>query len=114
MTTKADVERISDEELETLFTDAYEKHIASLNNIGSYECSCKRDSGTNDVKVEVMVVGLAGSPTIEAYKDGKVENSDRVVIDRTEDDRPSLVFDHVPEEDYILNANDYSVVYKLV
>ena len=68
MTNKADVERISDEEMETMFTDAYEEKIASLNNIGSYECSCKRESGTSDVKMEVMIVGMAGSPTPDDYK----------------------------------------------
>jgi len=112
MTSKADVERVSDEEMEDMFTEAYESQVASYNEIGSYECSCKRDSSNPDVKIEVMIVGLAGTPTLDDYKNGKVENGSSVVIKREEKD--SLKFELVPKEVITLNTNDYFVTYKLV
>ena len=109
--TKTDVERISDEEMEEMFVEAFETQIASLNAIGSYECSCKRDSSNSDVKMEVMIIGLAGSPTLDDYKKGKVENAGTVLIKREEKD--SLKFNLVTDEIISLNTNDYSVIYKL-
>jgi len=109
---KADITRISDDELIDMFEPIFEEKIASLNSIGSYECACKRDTSTSDVRVEVMVVGMAGSPTLDDYKDGKVENSGSVLIDL--EDRGVLKFVLVPKEMTALNTNDYVAIYKLL
>jgi len=109
---KIDIARISDDELIDMFEPVYEEKIASINNIGSYECSCKREPGSPDVKVEVMIVGLAGSPTLDDYRDGNVENSSAVVLDLEE--RGKIKLKLVPKEITALNTNDYVAVYKVV
>ena len=109
--TNVDVERISDEEMEDMFEKAFETQVASPNEIGSYECTCKRDSSNPDVKMEVAVIGLAGSPTLDDFKEGKVENSGAVVVQR--EDKDQLKFNLVAKETVALNTNDYSIVYKL-
>jgi len=107
----ADIKRISDDELIEMFELVFEEKIASINNIGAYECSCKRDSSSSDVRVEIMIVGMAGSPTLNDYREGKVEDSSSVMIDVGE--KGKLKFNLVTKEMMSLNANDYVAVYKL-
>jgi len=109
--TNVSVERISDEEMEDMFVSAFESQVAFPNGIGSYECTCRRDSSNPDVKMEVMVIGLAGSPTSDDFKEGKVENSGAVVVRREGKDQ--LKFELAAEEIITLNTNDYLIVYKL-
>jgi hypothetical protein len=108
---KINIAKISDDELIDMFEPIYEEQIASRNNIGSYECNCRRDSSSPDVRVEVMVVGLAGSPTMDDYKNGKVKDSSKVVVDLAA--RGKIVFKLVPGEITALNTNDYVAVYKV-
>ena len=109
---KLDVSKMSDDELVDKFESVYEQQVASINDVTSYECTCKRDSSTSEVRIEVMVVGMAGSPTLDEYKDGKVENSSRVVLEV--EDRGVLKLDLVADEIISLNTNDYVAVYKVV
>jgi hypothetical protein len=111
-TQKMNISKLSDDDLQDMFSESFEKNIASQNGFDSYECICKRDNSNSDVKMEVLMVGMAGSPTIEDYKAGKVKNSASVVINR--EDKGSLNFKFVPSETMIMNTNDYVVVYKAV
>ena len=107
---KMDVSRMSDDDLQDMFSEVYDKTIASLNGFDSFECICKRGGNTPDINMEVTVVGMAGSPTIDDYKSGKVKGCNSVVIQR--EDRGSLKFNLLPKETISLNTNDYLVVYK--
>jgi len=103
------VEVMGDEDLQDLFSEAYDNQVASLNNVGEFEATCQRIPGSSDIRMEVLVVGLAGSPTLDDYKEGRLENADMVVID--DPNRGMLKFRLVPENIYTLNSNDYVVVY---
>jgi hypothetical protein len=107
---KIDITKISDDELVEMFEPVYEEKIASLNNIGSYECNCKRDTSSGEVKMEVMIVGLAGSPTLDEYKNGDVKDSSTVVIEI--EGRGKIKFALQPKEITALNTNDFVAVYK--
>jgi len=109
-TQKLNVSKLSDDDLQDMFTDAYEKNIASENGFDSFECICKRGSNSSDLKMEVTVTGMAGSPTIDDYKNGKVKNSKSVTILR--EDKGSMTFKLLPKEIISLNTNDYMVVYQ--
>jgi len=108
---KVDIARISDDELVDMFEPIFEEQIASRNGLSSYECSCKRDISTSEVRVEVLVVGMAGSPTLDEYKNGDVTDSDTVVTNI--EGKGTLKFKLVLKEITTLNTNDYVVVYKL-
>jgi len=102
--------KLSDEELINYFEEAFEKQIAIHNEITSYEISCNRDDG--DILMSVEIIGMAGSPTPEAYQDGStIKNRDKIIVD--EDDLGKLEFVY-NDDCYVLNSNDYVVVYKLV
>ena len=101
----------SDDELIDMFEPIYEGQVASRNSIGSYECSCKRDSSNKEVRVEVMVVGMAGSPTLEAYKEGKVTDSSIIIVNV--EGKGKLRFNLAVKEMMALNTNDYIAVYKM-
>jgi hypothetical protein len=110
MTQKLNTSKLSNDDIQDMFLEAYEKNIASANGFDSYECVCKRSGNTPNIKMEVTVVGMAGSPTIDDYKKGKVKNSSTVVISR--EGKGSLKFHLVPSDTMSLNTNDYLVVYK--
>jgi hypothetical protein len=111
MTDVLDISKCSDIELQELFDESYDKTFASLHNIDQFESTCKRGLATDPVTMEVLVIGLAGSPTFEDYKNGDLEGYDSITISR-EDKGGSLTFQFDAEESTILNTNDYLVVYK--
>ena len=110
---KLEIKTLSDEEIQDLFTEAYDQQVAFENRIGEFECTCKRETvNSKSAKVEVLVAGLAGTPTLDDYKDNKLKNADTVVIKKA--DKGSLKFKLVPKETVALNTNDYLVVYQSV
>lgn len=109
-TQKLNVSKLSNDDLQDMFTEAYEKSVASANGFDSFECICKRGNASEDLKMEVTVTGMAGSPTVDDYKNGKVKNASVVTINR--EGKGSLRFKIVPSDTITLNTNDYLVVYK--
>jgi hypothetical protein len=61
--------------------------------------------------MEVMIVGMAGSPSVDDYKGGKVRNSQYVTISRS--DRGGVLKFKL-EGVITLNVNDYIVTYKAI
>ncbi len=104
---KMDISRLSDDDLESMFTDSYTS-VASLNKIESFECICKRE--LKNIFIEVTVIGLAGCPTSEEYM--KKANKDLKSITISRESKGSLKFTIVPEKTMRLNTNDYMIVYK--
>jgi len=108
---KMNVDKVSDEDMQDLFTNAFED-IGSMNNITEFECKCKRTVGNSEIVMEVMIIGLAGSPTYEAIHSGELEDLDIISISRDEESK--LDFERDADNDYILNTNDYVISYKSV
>ena len=109
---RMNTDKISDDDLQDMFTEAFEKNIASQNDIGSFECICKRGNASPEIKMEVMVVGMAGSPTLDDYRKGKIKNSEKVTIER--EGKGKLSFRLQAKDMISLNTNDYLAVYKAV
>ena len=109
---KMDVSKLSEEDLQDMFTEAYTEQVASENAFDNFECISKRETGSNSVIVEVTIIGMAGTPTLDDYKQGKVKNSKSITINR--EGKGSLRFNIDPKSIVSLNTNDYLVVYKSV
>jgi hypothetical protein len=113
MKDKINVEKLSNEDLQDMFAEAFREQVASKNNIDEFECTCKRDSNNPDVKIEVMIVGMAGTPYLEMFQKGKIKGADSVII-KKEGYKNTLKFKLEIKETLALNANDYLIVYKMV
>ena len=113
---KLNTSKMSDEELQDLFTDSYLDQVGNPNDISEIECKCQRKNGSDEITMEITVAGLAGTPCFDEYKSADLDDTDRVVIEREnlQDEMETLAFEHDAEEDYVLNTNDYVVVYKSV
>ena len=109
---KLEIAKLSDDDLQDRFTEVFEKRVGVYNHIESFECICKRDTGSKDVHMEVTIVGMAGSPVLQDYKNMKVKNSDSIILDY--DERGSIAFKFMPEKTVSLNSNEYVVVYRAV
>jgi len=104
------VDKISDEIMQEIFDVAFEAKVGSYNNLSEFESKIKRSAREEDILMEVTITGMAGSPTMEDFKAGKVENAEEIVVD---DVRGQLVYSLVSEDIIPLNATDYIVTYKL-
>ena len=103
--------KVSDEVISDLFTEVYQEQVAKMNRIQEFEVtSCTRQPGEEKVTLEVFISGFAGTPILEEYQSGKLDNADEVIIQR--EDLGSLPFKFAAKDSYILNTNDYVVVYK--
>ena len=111
-TDKMNVSKMSDEDLQDMFEEAYRDQVGKFNNIDEIECKASKDG--EKVVVELTVSGMAGSPTMEEYQAGKVKKSGSVTISR--DGKGSLTFKLSAEKKdvYVLNSTDYVVVYKSI
>ena len=59
---KLDIEKLSDEDLQDRFTEAFEKRVGSYNNLDSFECLIKRGGSGKDILMEVTVIGWLDLP----------------------------------------------------
>lgn len=109
---KMNVEKVSDEELQDLFADAFEK-VSKYNNIEEFECKCIRTVAGGELVMEVMISGLAGTPSYESIHTEIFEDLEKISISR-EGSESKLDFERLPESDYVLNTNDYVIAYKSI
>ena len=113
MKDKMNVDKLSNEDLQDMFTEAFQEQIASKNAIDEYECICKRDSNNPDIKIEVTIIGMAGTPYLEMFQKGKIKSAEYVTV-KKEGYKNTLRFKLELKEALALNANDYLVVYKMI
>jgi predicted Zn-dependent protease len=107
---KMDISKMSDEELADAFTEAFEEQVASYNNISQFEVEFVRETRDKSVTAEVSIYGMAGSPTLDNFKQAKVKNASIVTMKK--EGRGTLKMRLVPAATITLNTNDYLVVYK--
>ena len=110
MSVKMNTRNMSNEELETLFTESFEQTVAIPNEIGEFEALCERETASDKVTFMVDIVGFAGTPTSNDYREGKLTNSGSLVISRA--DKGSLRFNLKPEKTVMLGGIDYQVIYE--
>ena len=104
------VDKISDEIMQEMFEVAFENQVGVYNDLSEFEALIKRSAREEDILMEVTVTGMAGSPTIEDFKSGNVENAEEINIDNA---RGELKYVLQPEATVPLNSTDYIVTYKL-
>jgi len=112
MSNKLNVIKMSDDDLQDLFSESFERNIAINNDITSYECICKRGTLSTDIIMEVTISGMAGSPSKEDFKSLKIKNCKSLKIEV--EGKGELEFVLAPKETISLNTNDYMVIYKAI
>ena len=114
MSNRMNIDKVSDDDLQDMFTEVFENTVANLNNIGSggFEAICKRGSSNPEINMEVTITGMAGSPTIDDFKNNKIKDANSITINR--EGKGSLSFKLIPNRTISLNTNDYLLVYKVV
>ena len=103
------IDKYSDEKVQDLIAEVFDQKVARFNNIQESEPAIVREKGI--LTIEITIVGLAGSPTMQMFKENKVKDANNLVV---EDTTGKLYLTLVPEETYTLNSNDYVIVYKIV
>lgn len=120
-TDKMVVGKLSNEDLQEMFEEAYREQVGTPNKIDEFECKCSKEG--EGVTAELTISGMAGSPTVEDYKAGKVKVYDNkgrvqpsglVTIGREGKGSLSFRLSTAKKDIYVLNSTDYVVVYKSV
>ena len=107
MTDRMNTNIVSDEDLQDWFAEAFEEQV------GSFEIDPKSErSPGQPIRMEVMVSGMAGDPTVDDFKNGTVANAEKILVEQ--DGRGSLEFRLLTDEITNLNTNDYMIVYLAV
>lgn len=107
---KRSVKTLGDDELITLFEEAFKEQVASYNQLDEFEVKCIRTVGSDVLRMEVVVQGMAGCPTAEDFKKGKVTKANTVSLSR--DDKTGIVLTLLPKETVYLNSTEYIIVYQ--
>ena len=112
MSKEMNLDRVSSEEIVSMFEEAFETQVASLNDIGAYGVECDDRQIGKPVQVKVDISDHAGTPTIDQFRKGEVEASESVLIAR--EDIGSKKFKLIPSLTCFLSGNDYLLVYESV
>lgn len=110
MSKEMEINRVSSEAIVTMVEKAFENQIASINNIQAFEVKCDDRIIDGPVRIEIDISGHAGTPTVDDFKEGRVEGSESMTIER--DDIGEMKFDLVPSQTCFLSGNDYCIVYE--
>lgn len=108
---KESIERISSEDIINLFEEAFEEQVASLNNITSFSVESSGREIGKPVRVTVDIVGSAGAPTIEQFRNGEVENCKHIKLFR--EDIGEIQFKLLNNMTVFISGNDYQIVYEI-
>ena len=102
--------RVSSEELITMFEIAFEAQVGTPNDINVFGVECNDRGLDKPVQINVDISGYAGTPTIDEFRKGTVENSETVTISR--DDIGEKKFTLVKDLTTFVSGNDYLIVYE--
>lgn len=105
------LDKMSEEDIASVFELYFGEQVAKENNIDEFEASCERDNIGDDITIKVMVVGLAGTPTPDDFKTGNVESADIVSVPT--EDNENIKFELDAAATTALNTNDYWLYYKI-
>lgn len=109
---RMNVKSVSDDEVQEMFEETFRTQLGKYNSIDEIEVKSMRSLGKDVVRVEVTVQGMAGAPTAEDFKKGKVKNASPIKISR--EDKGYLSFEILPKETVYLNSTEYIIAYKSV
>ena len=103
------IDSMGDDKLRDLFEESFDEQVGKFNNMGDGEAKILHEDG--ELTVEVLLCGMAGSPSVTDYKAGTVKDSETVTV--AFDGYDTLEFVNDPEKTVALNVNDYILVYEL-
>ena len=105
------IDKLGNEHLEDFFRKDFENIIAETNDISEFECRVvKRTS--EELCVEVTVFGIAGSPDISSFKNGKVNGASVFKMGDEINGYLNFKLDTSDSGIFYLNGNDYVITYK--
>lgn len=106
---KLDHHSMGDDELITMFEQAFESQISKQCDIPEYSIEIVRNTSDSKISFEVEVSGMAGTPSVDDFKQGKIKGANVVTISRA--DKGELKLTLVPSLTTFLSGNDYLLVY---
>jgi hypothetical protein len=101
------IESLGADKIRDLFEEAFEDQVGKHNNMGDAEAKVVNEGGS--ISVELVVTGMAGSPSCDDFKQCNVEGAGSVVV--RQEGYPEFAFSLDADKTVLLNTNDYLVVY---
>jgi len=102
---------IGDDKLRDMFEESFDEQIGRFTSMGDCEAKILREASSDTLEVEVLVTGMAGSPTVDQFRDGSVEETKSLKVELA--GYEPMQFALVPAKTVGLNSTDFNIVYKL-
>lgn len=104
-----DVSKMSNDELKDVFETSFRNTVARELDISEFEVEVARNHDKGEIGFEVMIIGFAGSPSIDHFKELSGTISDSVKLSVPNSGEMILTLD--PSKTTFLTAGDYSIYY---
>ena len=104
------IDSMGDDKLRDLFEESFDEQVGKFNNMGDAEAKIVHEN--DEIWVEVLMTGMAGSPSVTDFKEGTVKDSKKVVV--SYDGYDDLEFVNAPEKTVALNVNDYILISEFI
>ena len=104
------IKRAGFDKIRDMFEKSFDEQVGQPNGMG--DCEAKIVGEKDNLHVEVSVTGMAGSPSIDDFKSGKVKGGDKVSINWDRD--VNINFKLAPSKTASMSINDFVIVYELV
>ena len=105
------ISKMSSMDLEERFDAAFEEQVGKFNNITAFEAKMIRGIDSGSMAIDLLITGMADSPSMSDFIQGNVEGAEKVVIELG--DGQNIEFKMIPLGCMILSANDYIVKYEM-
>ena len=104
-----EIRRFGNDKIRDMFEVSFDEQVGIPNRMG--DCEAKVIQENDTIAIELLVTGMAGSPSVDDFKNDSVEKAKEVVIDFNGEEAK---FSFDAEKTIALNINDYLLVYELV
>ena len=102
---------IGDDKLRDMFEESFDEQIGKFTSMGDCEAKILHEAASSDLAVEVLVTGMAGSPTVDEFKAGSIEETLSLKVELA--GYETMQFTLAPKKTVGLNSNDFQIVYEL-
>lgn len=106
---RLDVSKMSNDELKDVFENSFRQDVASQLNISEFEVEVARNHDLGQIGFEVIIIGFAGTPSIDSFKSNDNEIAEKVLLSVPNAGELEVFLD--PSKTTFLTAGDYSIYY---
>jgi hypothetical protein len=105
-----DIETVGADKIRDIFEESFDEQVGSVHSLSDAEVTVSKEDG--EMVIDVLLTGMAGSPSVEMFKKRKVKEANKIVLDV--DGYEEVNFKLNPSKIVMINVNDFMLRYERV